>query len=59
MKTIKELVLSVKNGNKKAFDKLYKLTSNDVWFNLRFFAQRRRKRKRHNAGNLHHRILKT
>ena len=32
MKTIKELVLSVKNGNKKAFDKLYKLTSNDVWF---------------------------
>ena len=32
MKTIKELVLSTKNGNKKAFDKLYKLTSNDVWF---------------------------
>ena len=31
MKTIKELVLSAKNGNKKAFDKLYKLTSNDVW----------------------------
>ena len=29
MKTIKELVLSAKNGNKKAFDKLYKLTSND------------------------------
>ena len=28
MKTIKELVLS----DKKAFDKLYKLTSNDVWF---------------------------
>ena len=33
MKTIKELVLSAKNGNKKAFDKLYKLTSNDVWYN--------------------------
>ena len=32
MKTIKELVLSAKNGNKKAFDKLYKLTSNEVWF---------------------------
>ena len=32
MKTIKELVLSAKNGNKKAFDKLYKLTSNDAWF---------------------------
>ena len=32
MKTIKELVLSAKNSNKKAFDKLYKLTSNDVWF---------------------------
>lgn len=32
MKAIKELVLSAKNGNKKAFDKLYKLTSNDVWF---------------------------
>ena len=32
MKTIKELVLSAKNGNKKAFDKLYNLTSNDVWF---------------------------
>ena len=32
MKTIIELVLSAKNGNKKAFDKLYKLTSNDVWF---------------------------
>ena len=32
MKTIKELVLSAKNGNKIAFDKLYKLTSNDVWF---------------------------
>lgn len=32
MTTIKELVLSAKNGNKKAFDKLYKLTSNDVWF---------------------------
>ena len=32
MKTIKELVLSAKNGNKKAFDKLYDLTSNDVWF---------------------------
>ena len=32
MKTIKDLVLSAKNGNKKAFDKLYKLTSNDVWF---------------------------
>ena len=32
MKTIKELVLSAKNGNKKAFDKLYKLTINDVWF---------------------------
>ena len=32
MKTIKELVLSAKNGNKKAFDKLYELTSNDVWF---------------------------
>ena len=24
--------MSAKNGNKKAFDKLYKLTSNDVWF---------------------------
>nr|WP_303693509.1 sigma-70 family RNA polymerase sigma factor [Ruminococcus bromii] len=33
MKTIKELVLSAKNGNKKAFDKLYELTSNDVWYN--------------------------
>ena len=32
MKTIKELVLSAKNGNKKAFDKLYGLTSNEVWF---------------------------
>lgn len=32
MKTIKELVLSAKNGNKKAFDKLYELTSNKVWF---------------------------
>ena len=32
MKAIKELVLSAKNGNKKAFDKLYKLTSNNVWF---------------------------
>lgn len=32
MKTIKDLVLSAKNGNKKAFDKLYELTSNDVWF---------------------------
>ena len=32
MKTIKGLVLSAKNGNKKAFDKLYELTSNDVWF---------------------------
>lgn len=32
MKTIKELVLSAKNGNRKAFDKLYELTSNDVWF---------------------------
>ena len=32
MKTIKELVLSAKNGNKKAFDKLYELTSNEVWF---------------------------
>ena len=32
MKTIKELVLSAKNGNKKAFDMLYELTSNDVWF---------------------------
>ena len=33
MKTIKELVLSAKNGNKKAFDKLYELTHNDVWYN--------------------------
>lgn len=32
MKTIKELVLSAKSGNKKAFDKLYELTSNEVWF---------------------------
>lgn len=32
MKAIKELVLSAKNGNKKAFDKLYELTSHDVWF---------------------------
>lgn len=32
MKTIKELVLSAKNGNKKAFDKLYELTSHDAWF---------------------------
>ena len=32
MKTIKELVLSAKKGNKKAFDKLYELTSNEVWF---------------------------
>ena len=32
MKAIKELVSSAKSGNKKAFDKLYKLTSNDVWF---------------------------
>lgn len=32
MKTIKEPVLSAKNGNKKAFDMLYELTSNDVWF---------------------------
>lgn len=32
MKTIKELVLSAKNGNKKAFDNLYELTSHDVWF---------------------------
>lgn len=33
MKTIKELVLSAKNGNKKAFDKLYEITHNDVWYN--------------------------
>lgn len=33
MKTIKELVLSAKNSNKKAFDKLYELTHNDVWYN--------------------------
>ena len=33
MKTIKELVLGAKNGNKKAFDKLYELTHNDVWYN--------------------------
>lgn len=33
MKAIKELVLSAKNGNKKAFDKLYELTHNDVWYN--------------------------
>ena len=33
MKTIKELVFSAKNGNKKAFDKLYELTHNDVWYN--------------------------
>lgn len=33
MKTIKELVLSAKNGNKKAFDKLYELTHNDLWYN--------------------------
>ena len=33
MKTIKELVSSAKNGNKKAFDKLYELTHNDVWYN--------------------------
>ena len=33
MKTIEELVLSAKNGNKKAFDKLYELTHNDVWYN--------------------------
>lgn len=32
MKAIKELVSSAKSGNKKSFDKLYKLTSNDVWF---------------------------
>ena len=32
MKKIKELVSSAKSGNKKSFDKLYKLTSNDVWF---------------------------
>ena len=32
MKTIKELVSSAKSGNKKSFDKLYELTSNDVWF---------------------------
>ena len=31
MKTIKELVSSAKSGNKKSFDKLYELTSNDVW----------------------------
>lgn len=40
MKAIKELVLSAKNGNKKAFDKLYELTHNDVWYQLPFFAQR-------------------
>ena len=33
MKAIRELVLSAKNGNKKAFDKLYELTHNDVWYN--------------------------
>jgi len=33
MKTIKDLVSSAKNGNKKAFDKLYELTHNDVWYN--------------------------
>lgn len=32
MKTIKEPVLSAKNGNKKVFDMLYELTSNYVWF---------------------------
>ena len=32
MKAIKELVSSAKSGNKKSFDKLYELTSNDVWF---------------------------
>ena len=32
MKTIKELVLNAKIGNIKAFDKLYDLTSNEVWF---------------------------
>lgn len=32
MKTIKELVSSAKSGNKKSFDKLYELTSNEVWF---------------------------
>ena len=33
MKKIKELVSSAKSGNKKSFDKLYKLTHNDVWYN--------------------------
>ncbi len=43
MKTIKELVLSAKNGNKKAFDKLYKLTSNDVWFTFAFLCSKTKK----------------
>ena len=59
MKTIKELVLSAKNGNKKAFDKLYKLTSNDVWFTCVSLLKDEENAKDHNAGNLHHRILKT
>lgn len=43
MKAIKELVLSAKNGNKKAFDKLYELTHNDVWYNSAFLCSKMKK----------------
>ncbi len=43
MKTIKELVLSAKNGNKKAFDKLYKLTSNVMYGSLAFLCSKTKK----------------
>ncbi len=42
MKTIKELVLSAKNGNKKAFDKLYKLTSK-MYGSLAFLCSKTKK----------------
>lgn len=32
MKEIKELVSGAKNGSQKAFNKLYDLTKNDMWF---------------------------
>lgn len=32
MKEIKELVSGAKNGSQKAFNELYDLTKNDMWF---------------------------
>ena len=55
---ISHLVEKIKKGDNKSFEKLYKLTEREVWFNLYQLFKERNNRTGHYAGNLHNGFFK-